>query len=88
MNVNVNVAPWCYFYDYLSPEKRAEIDDFFAALEIDPPNECPNCMGVIGDHESFCGDDCREEYMSLVDSPSNPCPQQTGAGMGFIGGSK
>lgn len=63
MNVNLQSPPWCYFYNYLSPEKRAEIDDYFAALESDPPNECPNCAGVIGDHASFCDDDCREEYM-------------------------
>lgn len=67
---------------------RAYGQEQLDALEADPPNECPNCGAVIDDHASFCGDDCRMEYMSLVDTPSNPCPQQTGAGMGFIGGSK
>jgi hypothetical protein len=74
-------------FAYLSPLKRAEIQDYLDSLESDPPMECANCGQMIGDHDSFCGEECKAEFVN-EDVPSNPCPQQTGAGMGLIGGSR
>jgi hypothetical protein len=79
-------------YAYLSEPGKDEFKAFLESLEDDAPMECANCNCVIGDHASFCGEKCKEEFMSeptsQADTPSNLCPQQTGAGMGFIGGSK
>lgn len=49
-------------FEYLSPEGKAEVEQHFAALEVDAPNECPNCGDAIGDHDSFCGDDCKNAW--------------------------
>jgi hypothetical protein len=68
-------------YAYLSPARRAELredpelQEYLDALESNPPVECPNCGAVIGDNESFCGDECRKEYMeedSATDDPNKP----------------
>jgi len=49
-------------FDYLPPDKRVEVEEHFAALEADAPNECPNCGAVIADEDSFCDDDCKDAW--------------------------
>jgi len=49
-------------FDYLSPEGQVEVEEHFAALEAEPPNECPNCGAVIADEDSFCDDDCKDAW--------------------------
>ena len=68
-------------FHYLSPRKQAEVKAYLDALQDDPPNECPNCQDVIGDHDSFCGEKCKAEFMgedSATDDPS-----KSGRGMGL-----
>jgi hypothetical protein len=48
--------------DIQRDEKRAEIQDYLDSLEDDPPTECANCGQVIDDHDSFCGEECQEEF--------------------------
>lgn len=52
-------------YAYLSPKGKAEIDAHFAALEADPPNECPNCGAAIADKDSFCDEDCKDAWWGI-----------------------
>ena len=49
-------------FDYLQPDKQIEVEEHFAALEADAPNECPNCHAVIADADSFCDDDCKDAW--------------------------
>lgn len=37
----------------------------FAALEADPPNECPNCGAVIAADDNFCDDDCKDAWWGI-----------------------
>jgi hypothetical protein len=37
--------------------------DWVARMEAEPLNECPNCHGVIADDESFCGEECKREFL-------------------------
>jgi hypothetical protein len=67
-------------WNYLSPRKQAKV---LHDLDDEPPapNECPNCQDVIGDHDSFCGEKCKAEFMgedSATDDPS-----KSGRGMGL-----
>ncbi len=55
---NIERSLWAY----LSERKRAEIQDYLDSLEDDAPMECANCGQVIGDHDSFCGEECRTEF--------------------------
>nr|MDO8114430.1 DUF2116 family Zn-ribbon domain-containing protein [Candidatus Sigynarchaeota archaeon] len=54
-------------FDYLSPQGKVEVEEHFAALEFDAPNECPNCNVVIGDRDSFCSKKCEEQFMGTAD---------------------
>jgi len=52
-------------FESLSPGGRAEVEEHFAALEADPPNECPNCGRAIADGDSFCDDDCKDAWWGI-----------------------
>jgi len=52
-------------FDYLSPEGRVEVEEHLAALEAEPPNECPNCGAAIADADSFCDDDCKDAWWGI-----------------------
>ena len=52
-------------FDYLSPEGQVKVEEHFAALEAEPPNECPNCGAAIADADSFCDDDCKDAWWGI-----------------------
>ena len=52
-------------FDYLSPEGQVEVEEHFAQLEAEPPNECPNCGAVIADADSFCDDECKDAWWGI-----------------------
>jgi hypothetical protein len=70
-------------FAYLSPLKQAEVQDYLASLEDDPPTECANCGQVIGDHDSFCGEECQEEFMGETQQPDTGTHDE-GPGMSSI----
>ena len=52
-------------FDYLSPEGKARVEEHFAALEAEPPKECPNCGAVIADKDDFCDDECKDAFWGI-----------------------
>ena len=52
-------------FGYLSPEGQVKVEEHFAALEAEPPNECPNCGAAIADADSFCDDDCKDAWWGI-----------------------
>lgn len=76
-------------FRYLSPVKQAEVAAFLESLDEEPsaPNECPNCRGVIGDHDSFCDEKCKAEFLDEDRALDAQQPETqiniAGSGMGF-----
>ena len=52
-------------FGYLSPEGQVKVEEHFAALEAEPPNECPNCGAAIADADGFCDDDCKDAWWGI-----------------------
>lgn len=53
--------------------------DWVARMEAEPLHECPNCHGVIADDESFCGEDCKREF--LTERSESPLDQENPDGL-------
>jgi hypothetical protein len=62
-------------FAYLSPQGKAEVEEHLAALEADPPNECPNCNAIIGDKDSFCSKECEDQYMGTAELMTREEPE-------------